>query len=339
MDHDLSENAESSKPIWSGVVSFGLVSVPVSLYSATRGSTLRLRMVDAQGSFLQRRFFDAQMSAPLDAEDLVRGFEVEQDRFVIIEDDELEALDPAKSREIDLAQFVDLHALSPLHFERAYFLVPDGDTTKAYRLLAEVLAKQQRAGIATFVMRGKEYLCAIIAERGILRAQALRFADEVRSPEAIGLPARVSADATAVAQFTKAIKALKAKTFDDSELEDRHTARIIELAEKKLRAGTDVVAADPDEEDVEESASNVVDLMEVLKARLQGKLRARSATTHGNGSGKGKSDNGRVSGLKGKNKAELYELAQSLHLPGRGAMSKAQLMDALVHQANWPISS
>lgn len=332
MAQEPDEHTETLKPFWSGVVTFGLVSVPVSLFPANRGTTLRLRMVDAQGSFLERRFFGADDKA-LDAEDLVRGYELEKDRYVIIEDDELDALDPEKSREIDLAQFVELHALSPLYFERAYFLVPDGSTTKAYRLLAETLAREERAGIATFVMRGKEYLCAIIAEDGILRAETLRFADEVRSPEAIGLPPRVSADDVTVAQFSKAFKALKAKTLDRSELEDKRTAAIIRLAEKKLRSGTDVVPASTDAGEVEESSGNVVDLMEVLKERLQGKLRARAAPANGagkrNGKSNGKRAGGLVSKLKSKTKAELYAMAQSKDLPGRSAMSKAKLIDAL----------
>lgn len=319
------EKAETVKPFWSGVVTFGLVSVPVSLFPANRGSTLRLRMVDAEGTFLERRFFGADDSKALESEDLVRGYELEKDRFVMIEDDELDALDPEKSREIDLAQFVSLHALSPLYFERAYFLVPDGATTKAYRLLARTLAEEERAGIATFVMRGKEYLCAIIAENGILRAETLRFADEVRSPETIGLPAKVSADAATVAQFAKAIKALKTKALNRTELKDERSASIIKLAKKKLRSGTDVVPASEDAEEVADSQTNVVDLMEVLKERLRGKLRARAAPAKS----AGKRNGGRAGKLKTKSKAELYEMAQSTDLHGRSAMSKAELIDAL----------
>ncbi|MEX0707408.1 MAG: Ku protein [Woeseia sp.] len=314
------------KPFWSGVVSFGLVSVPVSLFPANRGSTLRLRMVDAEGTLLERRFFGADGSKALESEDLVRGYEWEKDRFVTIEDDELDALDPEKSREIDLAQFVSLHALSPLYFERAYFLVPDGSTTKAYRLLARTLAQEERAGIATFVMRGKEYLCAIIAENGILRAETLRFADEVRSPEAIGLPSKVSADAATVTKFTKAIKALKAKRLDRTELKDERSASIIKLAKKKLRSGTDVVPASADATEVDDSDTNVVDLMGVLKERLQGKLRARAAPAK---KGAGKRNGGRNGKLKTKSKAELYAMAQSTDLHGRSSMSKAELIDAL----------
>ncbi len=322
------EKTETVKPFWSGVVTFGLVSVPVSLFPANRASTLRLRMVDAEGTFLERRFFGEDDSKALESEDLVRGYELEKDRFVTIEDDELDALDPEKSREIDLAQFVSLHALSPLYFERAYFLVPDGSTTKAYRLLARTLADEERAGIATFVMRGKEYLCAIIAENGILRAETLRFADEVRSPDAIGLPSKVSADAATVAQFAKAIKALKAKTLDRTELKDERSASIIKLAKKKLRSGTDVVPASEDAAEIEDSETNVIDLMEVLKERLRGKLRARATPAK---KGAGRRNGGHAGKLRTKSKAELYKMAQSTDLHGRSAMSKEELIDALAH--------
>lgn len=324
MAEEPGEETDTLKPFWSGVVTFGLVSVPVSLFPATRGTTLRLRMVDEQGNFLKRRFFGSDDSKPLDAEDLVRGYEFEKDRFVIIEDDELDALDPEKSREIDLKQFVKLHELSPLYFERAYFLVPNGSTTKAYRLLAAVLMQEDRAGIATFVMRGKEYLCAIISEGGILRAETLRFSNEVRSPDTIGLPPResVNTNAAAVKQFTKAIKALKAKTLDHAELEDQRSADIVKLADKKLRSSTDVVRASEDDGEIEESTTNVVDLMEVLKERLQGKLRARAGP-------KPKTGKLAAGELRSKTRAELYEMAQSMDVHGRSAMSKAKLIEAL----------
>lgn len=175
-------------------------------------------------------------------------------------------------------------------------------------------------------MRGKEYLCAIVGERGILRAEMLRFADEVRSPEAIGLPPRRPADPADLARFAKAIKALKVKSLDRAQREDRRNARIVELAEKKLQAGTDVVPA-ADDEVVEESSTNVVDLMEVLKQRLQGKLRARAAPA----SSAGKRAALSADELEANSKAQLYEMAQSIALPGRSAMSKAELIEALAN--------
>ena len=177
-------------------------------------------------------------------------------------------------------------------------------------------------------MRGREYLCAIIAEHGILRAETLRFADEVRSPEAIGLPLRVPAKAADVAQFAKAIKSLKARTLDRGELVNQRAARIVALAEHKLEAGIDVAHARADDasgEKAEVQPTNVVDLMEVLKERLRGKLRARAAPA----GGEGKATPAGATNLRSKSKDELYEIAKSRDVPGRSGMSKAKLIGAL----------
>ena len=326
------EEHEPPKPFWSGVVTFGLVSLPVSLFPATRGSTLRLRMVDSDGTFLERRFFSGDELEPLESADIARGYEVEAGRFVVIEDDELESLEPEKSREIDLGEFVALPDLDPVHFERAYFLVPDSGATKAYRLLAKTMEAQERAGIATFVMRGKEYLCAILSERGILRVQTLRFRDEVRTPDTIGLPRKQDADAGDVAELAKAIRSLQAKRLDRAHLEDRRTRRIVGYAERKLKAGTDVVQGGDDEEEVKESTTDVIDLMQVLRERLEGKVRARRASADGGGESapEGKA----ADRLDEKSKSELYSTAQKMEIPGRSAMTKPQLIRAIRRHAH-----
>src|SRR5512142_1779865 len=174
-NHVAEEELEEEQPhaFWSGIVAFGLVSLPVSLFPAHSGK-LALKMVDAKGNLLKRQFFCDKDNRALERDDIVRSYEIEKYHYVVVEDEELEALEPKKSREIDLKRFVPVSAISPVYFERAYFLVPDGDTTKAYRLLAKSMEDEQRAGIATFVMHGKDYLVAIIAERGILRAETLR---------------------------------------------------------------------------------------------------------------------------------------------------------------------
>ena len=329
MAEETEEENAPLKPFWSGVVTFGLVGVPVSLFPAIRGPALRLRMVDTAGTFLKRRFFSMENNTALAAEDLARGYELEKDRFVIVEDDELNALDPERSREIDLRQFVAVQDLSPLTFERAYFLVPEGRTTKAYRLLAEVLENDKRAGIATFVMRGKEYLCAIIAEHGILQVETLRFAAEVRSPDTIGLPTKLSADKTAVSRFATAIDKLKGTMLDRTALQDTNSARIIKLARKKLKKGTNVVPGTAGADNVPESSTNVIDLMQVLKERLQGKLRARDTSAQSGSPRLARPDN-----IKSRTKSELYQLAQDMGVRGRSTMSKAQLIDALESQTH-----
>ena len=131
------EELEQEQPhaFWSGIIAFGLVSLPVSLFPAHSGK-VTLKMVDAKGTLLRRQFFCGDDNRPLERDDIVRSYEIEKYHYVVVEDEELEALEPKKSREIDLKRFVPLSSINPIYFERAYFLVPDGDTTKAYRLLA-----------------------------------------------------------------------------------------------------------------------------------------------------------------------------------------------------------
>ena len=138
-------------------------------------------MLDQDGTPLARRWF-SQDGTWLDDDDIVRGFEVDDDKYVVVTDEELEALEPRKSRDIDLRRFVPREAVDPRYFEHGYLLAPASDSTKAYRLLAAVMEETDRAGIATFVMRDKEYLVAILSENGVLHAVTLRFADELRSP-------------------------------------------------------------------------------------------------------------------------------------------------------------
>ncbi|HER62653.1 MAG TPA: Ku protein, partial [Desulfobacteraceae bacterium] len=159
---------------WSGAITFGLVSIQVDLYSAHRPKTAALRMVDQSGTPLQRRYFCPRDHKPVGGYDIIRGYEIEEGRYIVVTDAELEELEPEKSREIDLRSFVDLADVDPAYFQHAYFLIPAGSVNKAYRLLAEIMERSGRAGIATFVMKEREHLVAIIAEGGILRAETLR---------------------------------------------------------------------------------------------------------------------------------------------------------------------
>ncbi len=263
------EEPEQPQAFWSGIITFGLVSLPVSLFPAHRRK-VALKIVDAKGALLRRRYFCEHDNRPLERDDIVRSYEIEKYHYVVVEDEELEALEPKKSREIELKRFVPPSSINPVYFERAYFLVPDGDTSKAYRLLAKSMEDEQRAGIATFVMHGRDYLVAIIAEGGILRAETLRFHDELRTPEQIGLPPRQPADKKMMAQMLVIIGKLTHKHFNDENLSDQQASELRRRIEQKLKSGADVLKA-PEEPEPAEAASNVIDLMQVLKERLQGR--------------------------------------------------------------------
>src|SRR5690606_26556494 len=219
--------------MWSGTVAFGLVALPVQLFPANRTARASLRMVSQNGQPLERRYFASDDDEPLDADAIVRGYPIGEDRFVVVEDEELEDLDPEKSHEIDLSRFVEQDEVDPMLFERSYFLAPDRGALKAYRLLAKTMEETGRVGIATFVMRDTEYLVAIIAEDGILRAQTLRFHDELRSPEDVGLPELGEADAGLRKEAERAMKRLSAEDLDRSLLRDRSTRRLLDLVARK----------------------------------------------------------------------------------------------------------
>ncbi len=267
-EHEDKEGTDGPRPMWAGTISFGLVSVPVNLMAATRTNRTALRMVSPDGTPLKRRYFTTRDDKELEWDDIVRGYEVEKDRFVVVDDDELERLAPERSRDIDLRVFVDASELDPVFFNRAYYLTPAGDSTKAYRLLARVMEDTGRAGIATFVMRGKEYLVAITAENGILRAETLRFVDEVRDPKDVGLSEPRKAKPAEVKRFERKIESREAARLDTSELANRSEERLLKLARKKRRTGKDVHKGKVEEDG--KGGGEVIDLMEMLQRSLKG---------------------------------------------------------------------
>jgi DNA end-binding protein Ku len=154
-----------------------------------------------------------------------------------------------------------------MFFERSYFLTPAGGSTKAYRLLAETMERTGRAGIATFVMRGKEYLVAILADDGILSAETLRFADEMRSPEDVGLPAKTRVSKAEATRLEKAIRALTEDELDPKELEDAQGERLLEVIAQKQVNEKNVVHTPAEAADEEE---DVIDLMAIIRRNMRG---------------------------------------------------------------------
>ena len=258
-----------ARAFWSGTITFGLVSIPVNLFPGVRSQRAALRMLADDGTPLQRRYFCEKQKREVDGDEIVRGYEISKGKFVVITDDELEALEPRKSRDIDLRRFVPADDIDPLFFERSYYLAPAGETTKAYRLLAETMEQTGRAGIATFVMRGKEYLVAIVAEDGLLRADTLRFADELRTPRDVGLPAVPKSKPADVTRFRKLIKSHSSARLAPSELEDEYSERIRKLAAKKERKHEDVYELPEEVAEEEAGDAQVIDLVEVLKRSLK----------------------------------------------------------------------
>lgn len=342
------EQQDGYRPFWSGTITFGLVSVPVDLLPANRPRRVSLRMLAPDGTPLKREYWSAGGKEPVESENTVHAYELDG-KFVEVTDEELEELAPEKTREIDLRLFVDKDELDPVFFERAYFLAPSRGANKPYRLLVSAMESTGKAGIATFVMREREYLVAILAENGLLRAETMRFADEIRSPEDADLPKTRKPDRKTVQRLSKALDALFEEDLDPDELQDRRSRGIEKLVKSKLSAGKDVVKAPADDARPAEGALGtedrlVIDLMEELKRRMKGAASEEKepARTEGprkparaaakKGRSKGRSAAASKSGdddLESRSKQELYDMAQELDIDGRSKMTKKDLIRAI----------
>jgi DNA end-binding protein Ku len=222
-------------------------------------------MIGPEGEPLARKYYAEKTGRDLDADEMVRGYEIAKGKFVTVTEEELERLAPDKTRDIDLTLFVKKDSIPPVYFERGYYLTPAANSEKSYRLLAEAMKERDDAGLATFVMRGKEYPIAIFSDNGILRAETMRFPDEVRSAKQIGLPEKRKSSAAAVGKFETLIKRKGKRSFSPDK--DEETARLLKLVKQKQTKRGNVVEV----EDKPRKENNVVDLVQILKKSLSGK--------------------------------------------------------------------
>ncbi len=227
-------------------------------------------MLSPEGEPLSRKYYSEKTEKDLDADEMVRGYEFKPGKHVVVSDEELDRLAPEKTRDIDIKLFVPEDSIPPVHFDRGYFLTPAADTEKAYKLLAETLGKTGLSGIATFVMRGKEYLVAIFSDHGILRAETMRFADEIRSPEDIGLPKKPKLPKAMVQKFEKLISSKSKSKLSTTKLKDEQSERLLKLVKKKGSQRKNVVEVETDEGEARDEGK-VIDLISVLKKSLAGK--------------------------------------------------------------------
>ena len=274
------ESGPRVRPLWTGTITFGLVSIPVELLTAVRPRQTAMKLVDKEGHALGRQYHCSKEGKKLDNDDLIRGYETDDGKMVVISDEEFESVAPEMSADIELRSFVPLEQIPALYFQKSYFLAPSGKSAKAYVLLAETMARTGRVAIGSFVLRGHEYLVAIVPDNGVLRAETLRYADEIRTPESIGLPKRSKVTAGKVNQYAEAIKALAHKELKISELEDKEADALQELVESKRKEHDDVIhptGAEPEDTDAAAGGAQIIDLMEVLRKSLSKNAVVRTA--------------------------------------------------------------
>jgi DNA end-binding protein Ku len=264
------------RTIWSGAISFGLVNVPIRLFTATQSKDVRFRQLSAKDhSRVRQKRVSEKTEEEVSYNDIVKGYEVSPGQYVVIESEELDSLDPKASRTIDIEDFVRLDEIDPIHFDRAYYLAPyDGTAAKPYRLLAEAMERSGRVAIARFVMRTKQYLAAIRAVEGVLVIATMYYADEVVSPEEIeGLEVLEEVE-VADRELEMAEQLIDSLTteFEPDRYEDDYRARVLELIEAKAQGEEIVTHAAPDDE------GDVVDLMAALEESIAAAKQRREAS-------------------------------------------------------------
>lgn len=262
------------RAIWSGSISFGLVNIPVRLYSAVSRKTVRFNQIDSStGSRVKQKRVSAADGEEVPYERIVKGFELPSGEYVMISDDEMAALDPLAARTIDIDEFVDLADIDPMFYDNAYHLVPDEQTAKPYKLLATAMEQAGKVGICHFVMRSKQYLAAVRPVDGRLVLSTMVFADEVVDPGEIGgfdLLDAIEIDEKEQAMAEQLISTLDA-AFDPERHRDTYREAVMELIEKKAagESGDDLIpAAAP-------SSDKVIDLMAALEASVKEAKKAR----------------------------------------------------------------
>ncbi len=254
----------AARAISSGTISFGLVSIPIKLYTAASSGGIAFNFLHNRcGSRMKQQQFCPVCEEVVQRSDLVRGYEFAKNQYVRFENDELKALEEETSRVIELEEFVPLEKVDPVYFEKTYFLGPDKGGEKAYRLLADAMTESNRVGLAKYVMRGKEALVLIRAVQGGLMLHTMYYADEVRDFDDIDRGQNVTLKDGELDLAVRLIDELVSKEFHPENYHDEYKARVLNLVEQKVE-GKEVTALEP-----QVRQSQVVDLMEALKASLE----------------------------------------------------------------------
>ena len=284
------------RAMWSGAISFGLVNIPIKLFTAVNRKSVSFNQIDTRtGARIQYRKVSAADGEEVPSEEIAKGYQLSSGEYVLVGDDELAALDPTATRSIDIEQFVDLDEIDPVYYDAAYYVAPDKAARKPYALLTRAMEEQNKVAIARFVMRSKQYLAALRPKDGVLVMSTMVYADELNDPDQLVDGDDVSDVDVSDRELTMATQLVESLTepFEPERYEDTYRNQVLELIDRKA-AGEEVVAAPtPVAED------KVVDLMAALEASVRDAKAARgrhptakAAAGGGDAEGDGEGDTG-----------------------------------------------
>jgi len=248
--------------MWKGAISFGLVTIPVGLYPATEEKTLRFNQLhdEDMGRIKYKRVCSVD-GEEVPFEHIVKGYEYEKDKYVVLTDEDFEAVPVESSRAIDIVQFVDIEEIDPLYFQKSYYLVPEETGVKAYALLREAMSKDGRVAIAKLALREKEHLCTLRAKDGIFVLETMFWPDEIRATEFDVLEKDVKIRPQEIEMATSLIENLSDE-FHPEQFHDQYREALLAIVEKKVSGEEIEMVPEPE-------PTKVVDLMQALKASVE----------------------------------------------------------------------
>jgi len=259
--------------IWTGSISFGLVTVPVKLTPATKSRDVSFNQLEEEtGSRIRLRRVSEQTGEEVPPNKIVKGYEIEKGRYVVVEKSELEALAPKASHTIEIEDFVDLDDIDPLYFDSPYYVLPDEKAAKPYRLLVEAMTRLQKVAVGRVVIRAKERLVAIRPLDGMLCVETMRYADEIVDRAKLEIPGEeIEVNERELAMATQLVEALSGD-FEPEKYHDEYREQLLGLIDQKA-AGEEIVA-----QPEPEAPAKVLDLMAALEASLKRAERDGEAT-------------------------------------------------------------
>ncbi len=335
-----------ARAIWTGSLSFGLVNVPVGLYAATDDKSIHFNQFQAgTQDRVRNKRVNENTGEEVPYSEIVKGYDLGDGSFVIVSPEELEAIEPGRSREISITDFVDLDEIDPIYYRTSYYLAPQGEQARrAYALLRAAMEESRKVGIATFVMRGKQYLVAIRPEREVIGLETMYFSDEVRDPatEIEGVPVEADIKAREL-ETAKLLIDSMATDWDPAEYHDTYRKLVEGLIDQKRQG--EVVTTDKREP----ALPPVVDLMEALRASVaaaggrkssaaaggsrpskrEPKVATGSAAAEGQKQAKTGARASVAAAVSDLSKSELYDKAAELGVQGRSKMTRKELEEAV----------
>ena len=259
-----------ARSIWKGSITFGLVNIPVGLYAAEQREEIPLHLLDKRNMARVRyKRVNEESGKEVPWEDTVRGYEFQEGKYVVLSDEDLQRASPEKTQTVDILDFVALDEIGPLYFDKPYYLAPDKKGAKSYALLRETLKRTGKVGIATVVIRTKQYLAAVIAQDKVILLDLLRYAHELRGTDDLDLPAGKEGLTERELDMAERLVQGMVDSWKPERFKDTYFRDLKKTIDQRVEAGQLESAPPPAAEEKKPARSNVVDLMALLKQSVE----------------------------------------------------------------------